>query len=200
MVLATIAALSVLLSQYFFAINQLGWLDSLDKVYNMMAALAIGLGLVNLTVVHSGYIRRKREHWWASVVLLVCLWGYTVLSLVLGNDHAFVDWFYQHLIVPADSTLYGMVSFFITVAAYRVFRVRTLEATILLASAVFVLLGTAPIGDVIVPGWSTARQWILDVPNTGGMRGIIIGTYLGAWATALRVMLGLERAHLGGAG
>ena len=40
-------------------------------------------------------------------------------------------------------------------------------------------------------------QWILDYANNAGRRAILIGAALGGVATSLRVILGLERSHLG---
>jgi hypothetical protein len=38
----------------------------------------------------------------------------------------------------------------------------------------------------------------MDVPNLAGKRAILMGAALGAISTGLRVILDLERAHLGG--
>ena len=38
----------------------------------------------------------------------------------------------------------------------------------------------------------------MDVPNVAGRRAIFIGAALGAVATGVRIILGIERSHLRG--
>ena len=62
-----------------------------------------------------------------------------------------------------------MLGFYVCSAAYRTFKAKNMEATVLLISAVLLMLGQAPIGDAIWGKMSTLSQWILDVPNSAGM-------------------------------
>ena len=63
------------------------------------------------------------------------------------------------------------------------------------------MLGSVPLGTMIFGEWiADAATWILEVPNSAAMRGIQVGATLGAVATALRILLGIERGHLGGVG
>jgi len=127
------------------------------------------------------------------------MYGYLALALYETVDGPNATFIFDNVFRTMGSTMYGMIAFFIASAAYRAFRVRTREATLMLVAAVLVMIGKAPVGDALVAGWDPLAEWILNVINTGGMKGILLGAYLGAFATALRVLLGLERAHLGGA-
>ncbi len=46
------------------------------------------------------------------------------------------------------------------------------------------MLGRVPLGKVLLGDWiGEAADWILNVPNSAGMRGIQIGATLGGIAT-----------------
>jgi len=91
-------------------------------------------------------------------------------------------------------SLIGLLAFYIASAAFRAFRVRNIEATILLVAAVVVMLGRIPAGEGI---FGRFTEWLMQVPNGAAQRGIIIGAALGAASLSLRVILGIERSYLG---
>ncbi|OGC42214.1 hypothetical protein A2Y85_00250 [candidate division WOR-3 bacterium RBG_13_43_14] len=83
-------------------------------------------------------------------------------------------------------------------ASYRAFRARSTEATLLLTAAFIIMIGILPIGDRISRHLPAFAQWIMDLPLVVGQRGIGLGIALGALATELKIILGIERSWLGG--
>jgi len=169
-----------------------------------MSVMGLLMGLINLSRQHINTIRRKREHWVYSVWLLIVLYGYAIIGLIWGPDSNTFIWIYDALIVPLDSTMFSMLAFFIASAAYRAFRIRNVESTILLVVAFIVMLGNVSIGEMIwsseawLGGFKGIKDWILSVPNTAHARALSIGIFLGAYAAAIRVFLGLDKKYLGG--
>jgi hypothetical protein len=100
--------------------------------------------------------------------------------------------------------MFALLAFFVASASYRAFRARNVEATLLLLAAFFVMLGRVPVGDLLTiwmpEGFqmSAWANWIMNVLNAAGQRAIMIGIALGLVSTSLRIILGLERAYLGG--
>ena len=78
--------------------------------------------------------------------------------------------------------------------------------TLLLLAGFLVMLGRVPIGDQITHflpeghRLSNLSDWIMNVPNKAGQRAIMIGIALGTVSTSLRLILGIEKSHLGGEG
>jgi len=91
-------------------------------------------------------------------------------------------------------------------ASFRAFRARSFQATLLLLAGFVVMLGSVPIGNVLFAwlpqGWqvSNIADWVRNYPQVAGQRAIQIGIALGIISTSLRLILGIERAHLGGEG
>jgi len=201
MILTVISSLVVVFSTYFFLGQKWNLMAPLNNWFQISYSIAMALGFINLTAIHGKYIQRKREGWFYSIILLVSMYAYLVLGMIQTHNGLQFNWIYENAYSPLSSSMFALVAFFITSAAYRVFRIRTKEATILLVCAVFVMLGRAPIGDAMWGGWSGfVNKWVMGTMNVAGMRGINLGIYVGAFATALRIMLGLERAHIGGSG
>jgi hypothetical protein len=119
------------------------------------------------------------------------------LGMQWGTSGRVYTWLYDHVFVPCDATMFALLAFFIASAAFRAFRARNVEAALLLAAAIVVMVGRVPIGRALSSFMPQISDWIIDVPNNAGRRAIMIGAALGAIATGLRVILGLERSHLG---
>jgi len=111
-------------------------------------------------------------------------------------------WIYLYVYNPLQATMFSILAFFVASAAYRAFRARTLEGTLLLVAAFLVMIGRVSIGYWVHTKVSwlplpDVQEWIMDVPNTAGQRAILIGSALGVISTSLRMLLGYEQTYLG---
>ncbi|MFH0848888.1 MAG: hypothetical protein V1857_05250 [archaeon] len=167
----------------------------------VVASFAVIIGTATATRIHARNVIRRRTGWYNSVALLAALYGMLILGLVFAEGkftaHPTYQYWWTNIYVPLDSTIFSLLAFYISSAAYRAFRVRTREATVLLISAVIVMLGRAPIGQAIWPAIGPITSWIMSVPNTAGMRGVTMGVALGTLSMGIRVLIGRERGYLG---
>jgi len=191
--------------------------DYFSDWFAIVAAFAIWLGALNLVKMSAIKVGRKRPDWPLSVLIIVSFLitagvgfyeGYRGLfasqTFSFRDPGTAFDWIYVSVYTPLSATMFALLAFFVASASYRAFRTRNLEATLLLLAAFFVMLGRVPIGDLLTtwlpPGYQMSQwaNWIMSVLNTAGQRAIMIGIALGLISNSLRIMLGLERAYLGG--
>lgn len=170
----------------------------LDNWYTIAVAFSCLLGLINLSMLHVRSIAQRKSGWGFSIILMGGMLATVIIGVIQSESGKFFDTIiYNGVLSPAMSTMFSFLVFYITSAAYRAFRVRSFEATLLLLTGVIVMLGRAPIGEAISPLIPKVSAWLLSIPTTAGQRGIIIGAALGAVATALRVLVGIEKSYLG---
>jgi len=165
----------------------------------IVLSFSIVLGLSSLLHIHLGKIRRLAPGWGFSVLLITALVTTVLLGFILGKDEGTpVAWIYIYMNVPLSGTMFSILAFFIASAAYKAFRARTLEATVLLVAASTVMLGNVPVGNLIHRYIPVIGDWIYSNPNMAAQRGIMLGLSLALVATSLRIIFGIERAYLGG--
>lgn len=169
----------------------------------IISAFAVGLASVNLVRIHSNHLARRNSNWFNSLLLLVFLFGWTILGIVAFYQPQSAFWtglnqnLYTSVLSALGAAMFALVALYLASAAYRSFRMRSVDATILLIATVAMMLGQAPIGALIWGKFPTLASWLLAVPNNVGQRAIMIGATIGAFATCLRILLGIERGHLG---
>ncbi len=115
------------------------------------------------------------------------------------------DWMYTWVLQPLMTTTFALLAFYVASAAFRAFRAKNLEATLLLGTALIILFrATMFAGSVQVPlpdgsllGMDRIYAFVMSVFNTAGNRAIMIGIALGIASTSLKVLLGIDRSYLG---
>ncbi len=115
------------------------------------------------------------------------------------------DWMYSWVLQPLMTTTFALLAFYVASAAFRAFRAKNLEATLLLGTALIILFrATMFAGSVQVPlpdgsllGMDRIYAFVMSVFNTAGNRAIMIGIALGIASTSLKVLLGIDRSYLG---
>ncbi len=172
----------------------------------IIGVFALALGIWSFIRVSMGKIQRRQENWQYSVVALVSLFGMivfgsSVMKLFGAEDVGLSSYMFRHffdyVIMPLHATTFSLLAFFIASAAFRAFRAHSLLATTLLVAALIIMLRfnpfLGPLGEYVGDGAS----WILNYPNMAAKRAIGIGIGLGMVATALKVILGIERGYMG---
>ncbi len=169
----------------------------------IISGFAALLGVDSLLRQHIKKITTKSEGWAYSLVLILTffiVFGLGVFSGIrYGTAFSLASPFmyaYTYGIIPLQATMFSLLAFFITSAAYRSFRARSVDATFLLLAGALVIIGRVPIGGMLWSKLPVIADWILDWPSMAARRGILLGITLGAIGTSLRIMVGIERSYL----
>ncbi|MCX6842386.1 MAG: DUF3623 family protein [candidate division WOR-3 bacterium] len=183
-----------------------------NYVLRILAAFSLVLGVGSILTHHFNKIQHKAANWQYSWITVITLFVSAVIGLFGGIDPSrpgilpthigsfsfHIQTLYMNMMVPLGATMFSLLAFFMASAAYRAFRARNVSATLLLAAAFILMLGSVPLGRMIFHPLPSFAEWILTVPNMAAKRGINFGIQLGILATSLKILLGIERGWLGG--
>jgi len=182
--------------------------DWFSDWFSIVAACAIILGALNLMKLSFLKVYDRKEGWGYAAVIIITFFLMAIVGIAGGRDFrnpgTSFDWLYNYVYIPLSATMFAILAFFVASASYRAFRARNFEATLLLVAAFFVMIGRVPVGytlsSFMPEGWqlSNLATWVMTIPQAAGQRAIMIGIGLGIVSTSLRIILGLERSHIGG--
>lgn len=198
---------------------------SIGNFSNILTAFLLGLGIFSVLRIHARKVAKSEKDWPFSVVLLcfmtlMVIFGYwdwaNRKSPTGGMLDAQSNWAWQNytrdflfdgLFQQMNAAMFSIIAFFILSAAYRAFRIRSIEATILLAAALIMMLSL--MGSV-ASFWDGAAgnvsqnltlseisKWLRDNVQNSSLRGIDFGIGIGALAMGLRLWLSLEKTGPG---
>lgn len=198
-------------------------------IANILTAFILGLGIYSLLTIHGKRFARLQKDWQFSLLLLVSLFvmlffGYWDWIQGLNPENAAKlaetpsfagrakDLLFEGMLQVMDAAMFSLIAFFIFSAAYRAFRIRSVESTILLGTAFIMMLSL--MGALVVP-WNNFIQeslakgdpnawvnflrltdisaWLSDNIQTPAIRAVNFGVGIGALAMGLRIWLSLER-------
>lgn len=210
-VVAFLAGITLVISFFFNETTAIGSLSQVLKVWmTIVGGFTILLGAVSITRVNWSAVRGRKEGWGYKVLTLISIFAMAIPSVLpnswsplLGRETGSIyDWLFQYLDAPMMATMFATLAFYIASAAYRAFRARTAESTLLLITACVVMLWRVPMGEYVLNAISPdisgfLNTYIMNGANLAVQRGIIIGAALGAASMSLRIILGIERTYMG---
>lgn len=190
--------------------------DLVANLSNVVGAFAIGIGVISLLQVHTRAVARQRAGWGNSVALIVSFLLMTVFGLLnqyVPHSRVFGTYVTSHDVFQflflgglnnLDAAMFSIIAFYIASASYRAFRIRSVEASLLMTAALIVMLGSVTFGTALTAWipvdsfWGNFRieriaGWLLTKVNAAAQRGILFGLTLGGLAISLRLWLSLER-------
>ena len=164
----------------------------------IIALFSIMVAALNLVMVHIPRIQHRKGTWVQSSVLMTFMILTILTGIFMGTKNSIYATFYDGILTPGSTTVNALLAFFIASAAVRTFRARSLESSLLLLTAILLMLSNVTIGSAISKYVPILGQWFTNVPNATAQRGLIITSSLAFVTINLRNILGLSTQWLGG--
>ncbi len=170
--------------------------STLLDYYQIVFAVTMIVGGIGLLKQHTIKIQRSPQQRGYSLIAVGAILFMIIAAIVAGAGASSpYQWAFNNLQAPMQATTFSLLAFFVASAAYRGFRVRSRPAFVLALAAVIVLVGKSGFSEMISQQLPDIAGWVLNNPSTAAKRGILIGVGIGSVATALRVILGIERSY-----
>jgi hypothetical protein len=189
--------------------------------YIVISGFALFLGAFTLILLHYQKIKRQVPGWGYSLFMFLGLFamlGVGIYTRIIAEglpkkvegDLTPFWWLFEYTYKPLMATMFSLLAFFIASAAFRAFRIRSVESGILFVAALFLIFGRISLGQFVVQQigaifafpqlgehFVAFTEWIMDVLNMAARRGVMFGVVLGMVAMSLKIIFGIERAYLG---
>jgi hypothetical protein len=195
-------------------------------ISNVIAQMLLGLGVYSILHLHVGRMLKKQKDWGFSLLLLMSMLAMVIVGYwdwvtglrktrdggaTLEFQEYARDLLFDGLLQQMDAAMFSLVAFFIFSAAYRAFRIRSVEATIMLATAMLVMLSLLGLVEYASARFLTyftkgdpgnflnnfqlldLSEWVRSNLERPSIRALEFGLGIGGLAIALRIWLGLDR-------
>lgn len=200
--------------------------ENLLQWVTIVGGFTLVLGVFSIVRVNSRAVARRSEGWIYKLATVISVFAMALPSMLptssastfgklfysifpeswasaFGtNPGSIYDWLFNYMDSPMMETMFATLAFYIASAAYRAFRARSAEATLLLITACIVMLWRVPMGEAFLRLFSDnipeyINAFVMKGFNMSVQRGIIIGAALGMASMSLRIILGIERTYMG---
>jgi len=200
--------------------------ENLLQWVTIVGGFTLVLGVYSIVRVNARAVSRKSEGWPFKLATVISVFAMALPSMLPTSSETFFggifysifpaswssafgtgpdtiyDWLFNYVDSPMMETMFATLAFYIASAAYRAFRARSAEATLLLITACIVMIWRVPMGEALlreihvsVPEY--INMFVMGGFNLSVQRGIIIGSALGMASMSLRIILGIERTYMG---
>lgn len=182
---------------------------------SIIAGFSFLLGAASIVRVNWRVVSSRKTGWGYNLLTVISVfvmmipaltpksWLPASMATLAGRDAGSIyDWIFTYIATPMSQTVFAVLAFYIASAAYRAFRARSAEATLLLITASLVMLWRVPMGEALLRSIndnipSLINTYVMNGINMSVQRGIVIGAALGAASFSLRILLGIERTYMG---
>jgi hypothetical protein len=167
------------------------------QIWNMnIATFTLFVGVVTILSRYVEGVRERSENWPFMLygIVLIVVW------IIFGTITGIYADIYQVAFLSTKITLHiailGQLIFFMTSAAYRLFRIRTPRTALYALFTVTIVLCNSPLLLGPFPIVDKISYWLLNNPSMAGSRALMLTGGIGGAVLGIRILLGLEKGAL----
>ena len=195
--LGFVCALIVIMGNFFEFASITSLASEIKNFASIIAGFALFIGLIGIVRQHTNNVIKRDSKMLYSGTLLGILIIFLIVGLGYGQGSSQFLWIYDTVYGPLTATTYALLAFWVCSAAYRAFKIKSLESGILVICGILVFFGVTPLSAAISPYFTSTNTFISNVINVAGQRGLTIGIGIGILSFGLQIILGLERSWMG---
>jgi hypothetical protein len=171
--------------------------DNLMDYGIIISSFAVMTGVLGLYINETKKVVARKGDWQYSIWMVIVVSTFILLGVPYGYNNSNYQWLYNSVLLPLNASMYGVISFYIAAAAYRVLKLRSIIAIVMLVPAMILILANTPMITPLWSGFSDLGAWIMKYNTDPVYTGIMIGVSLGTLAAGIRTLIGLEIGWLG---
>jgi hypothetical protein len=202
------ALVGVLMVATYFIPYTEQWGAEAMEMFIILAAAAMVLGAGSLLLLNLAKISNRQPGWGYAAITLIAFLGTLIIGLFkigamptatapdnawtapIMQDGAPFWWIYQYGLVPLTATMFAMLAFYIASAAFRAFRAKNVEATLLLGTAFIVLLGQVYAGVWLTDFLPNLESYVASIPAASQDFVLAVGMQIKAGVPLSDVVVG----------
>ena len=176
----------------------------------VIGSFAYGIGLINVFRVHTMTVLNRKKSWEYSlvvfasfvIVMFICVWWGLINPSTNETKLNPLSFYIEYVNMPLASTAMALLGFYITYAAYRAFKVRSVDGIVMMSVAIIVMVGYDPAGFAATKWLSGTRfaamqmpvvaQFLKETMNSAVFRSLNFGIAIATIAISWRIWLGFE--------
>jgi len=172
------------------------WKTFFTNGFMIVGAVGMLVGFYSIWQVSYQKIKYNQDRWY-TVLQVAMIIVMIVFAMLRGTTPGTpFDAMYLYAFVPLEATVFALLAFYISSAAFRSFRAKNVESVLLLLAAIVVMMGKIPLGERISESIPLFAEWLMDGPTSAGRRAIMFGAGLGGLTMMIRIFFCLEKSHL----
>jgi len=197
----------LMIATYFVPYTEKWGADAME-MFIILAAAAMVLGAGNLLLLNLSKISNRQPGWGYAGITLTAFFVTLIIGLfkigAMPTSSAATNawtapvvqegspfwWIYKYGLVPLTATMFAMLAFYIASAAFRAFRAKNVEATLLLGTAFIVLLGQVYAGVWLTDFLPTLESYVAGFPAASQEFVLAVGMQVKAGVPLTDVVVG----------